>query len=87
MSSIEQIDAELARLRADISSVERAPPSFEEVWAAVEAELGEAGATFRRLGPQLSHRSVPVLPEFAFQQHQILIGATLVANRKAIVEL
>jgi hypothetical protein len=84
--SIEHIDAELARLQAEISSIERAPPSFEEVWPAVEAELAEAEATFRRLGPQLSQRSVPVLPEYVWQRNQVVIGATLVANRKAVVD-
>jgi hypothetical protein len=29
---------------------------------------------------------VPVLPEYVWQRNQILIGATLVANRKAVVD-
>src|SRR5580693_6250530 len=86
MTTIAELDTEISRLQQEASGVERAPSSFEEVWPAVEAELAEAEATFRRLGPQLSQRSVPVLPEYVWQRNQVVIGATLVANRKAVVD-
>jgi hypothetical protein len=83
--SIEQIDVELARLQAEISGVERAPPSFEEVWPAVAAELAEAESTFRRVGPQLSG-VVSQLPEYVAERHRAMVGMALVANRKAVVD-
>ena len=83
--SIEQIDVELARLQAEISGVERAPPSFEEAWPGVEADLDEAEATFRRVGPQLSG-VVSQLPEHVAERHRAMAGLALVANRKAVVD-
>jgi hypothetical protein len=83
--SIDQIDVELARLRAEIASVERAPPSFEEAWAGVQAELDQAEATFRRLGPQLSG-VVSQLPEHVHERRQAMVGMAIVANKKAVID-
>jgi hypothetical protein len=86
MTTITELDTVISRLQQEASARERAPKSFDEVWPAIEAELDEAEAIFRRLGPQLSQRSVPVLPEYVWQRNQVVIGATLVANRKAVVD-
>jgi hypothetical protein len=65
--------------------VERAAKSFDKIWANVEAELAEAEATFRRVGPWLS-RSTPLLPELVYQRHQANISACMVANKKALLD-
>jgi hypothetical protein len=72
-------------LQAEISSVERAPSSFDEIWPAVEAELAEAEATFRRLGPQL-RGFVSQLPEHVNERHRAMVGMALVANKKAVLD-
>lgn len=82
--SIEQIDAELARLQAEIASVERLPRSFDEVWPATEAELDQAEATFRRIGPQLGF--VSQLPEHVYERRQAMVGMVMVANRPALID-
>src|SRR5260370_31315078 len=85
MSTIEQIDAELARLQAEIARVERAPRSFDEVWAATIEQLDLAEATFRRLGPGLGG-VVSQLPEYVAERHRAMVGLALVANRKAVID-
>jgi hypothetical protein len=85
MSTIEDLDAEIARLQQEVVAVERAPPSFDERWPQIESELDAAEATFRRVGPGLGS-APPRLPEMIHQQRQALVGMALVVGRKAVVE-
>jgi hypothetical protein len=50
MSPIETFDAEIALLQAEIATVERAPPSIAERFAAAEAELRADEALYRAHG-------------------------------------
>jgi hypothetical protein len=62
----------------------QAGPTFDERWPAVEAQLLEAEAAFKRLGPWLGF--VPSLPEHVYERHQVAIGAAVVANKKALID-
>jgi hypothetical protein len=84
MTTITELDARsVASSRKHLRS--KAPSSFDEIWPAVEAELDQAEAAFRRLGPQLSG-FVSQLPEHVHQRYQATIGAVMVANRKALID-
>jgi hypothetical protein len=85
MTTIAELDTEISRLQQEASAVERAPSSFDEVWPAVEAELAEAEATFRRLGPQLGG-FVSQLPEHVYERRQAMVGMAIVANKKAVLD-
>src|SRR5215475_11954028 len=85
MTMIAELDAEISRLQQEASAVERAPHSFDEVWPAVEAQLAEAEATFRRLGPQLGG-FVSQLPEHVEERRRAMVGMAVVANRKALLD-
>jgi hypothetical protein len=85
MTTIAELDTEISRLQQEASAVERAPKSFDEVWPAVEAELAEAEATFRRLGPTLSG-VISSLPEHVAERHRAMVGMALVANKKAVLD-
>jgi len=85
MTAIEDLDAEIARLQAEAAAVERIGPTFDERWPAVEAELLEAEAVFRQLGPQLGGFQ-SMIPEHVHQRHQAFIGAAMVADRKALID-
>jgi hypothetical protein len=86
MTTIAELDTEITLLQQQASAVERAPKSFDEVWPTVEAELAEAEATFRRLGPQLGGRFVSPLQEHVEERHRAMVGMAVVANRKAVVD-
>src|SRR5262249_49786140 len=73
MTMIAELDTEISRLQQETSAVERAPQSFDEVWPAVEAQLAEAEATFRRLGPQLGG-FVSQLPEHVEERRRAMVG-------------
>src|SRR5262245_11830659 len=85
MTTIAELDTEISRLQQEASAVERAPKSFDEVWPAVEAQLAEAEATFRRLGPQLGG-FVSQLPEHVEERRRAMVGMAVVANKKALLD-
>jgi hypothetical protein len=85
MTDIATIDIEISRLQAEAAAVERAGPTFEERWPAVEAELAEAERIFREIGPQLGG-VVSQLPEHVEQRRRAMVGAAVVANRKALID-
>jgi hypothetical protein len=84
MTTLEQCDAELEQLHADVRKLQSAPSAFAEVWPAIEAGLDQAQATFTRLGPLIG--VVPRLPEHVHERHLAMVGMALAANRKAIVD-
>jgi hypothetical protein len=73
-------------LQTALAEVANKPPSFDEVWPGVEQTLTDAEAVFRRIGPGLDHVGGPLLPEHAWHRHQAMIGASMVANRKAVLD-
>lgn len=83
--TLARFDSEIARLQAESQAVQYAPPSFEERFPQIERALTEAEAAFRQHGPLLSGQPA-VLPEVAYQRHQVMVGAAMVANRKAILD-
>jgi|HubBroStandDraft_6_1064221.scaffolds.fasta_scaffold1476440_1 hypothetical protein len=85
MTTIADLDTEIRRLHQEASALERAPSSFDEAWPAVEAELDQAEATFRRLGPQLSG-VVSQLPEHVHERRQAMVGLVMVTNKKAVID-
>ena len=48
--SIEHMDAEIARLQAELGSVERAPRTIAERYAEAEARLRKAEGVYRQWG-------------------------------------
>jgi hypothetical protein len=83
--TIATLDTEIARLQADARTIEHAPRTFDEVWPVAEAALVDAEAALRRFGPALDS-AVPRLPEAVHHRHQVVIGAAMVANRKALMD-
>ena len=81
--SIEQMDAEIARLQVEIGSVERAPRTVAERYAEAEARLRQAESVYRQWGFDASagHPS-----EAQHVQRQSLIGALMVVNSAALLK-
>jgi len=75
-SAIDKLDAEIARLQTEARTVEAAPPTIAERFAAVEGELRDAEGLFRAHGLKIS-AGHPA--ESAHLQRQSLIGAMMVA--------
>ena len=75
--AIEHLDAEIARLQAEIASVERAPPTVAERFADVEAELRDAERLYRTRGLKVSAAHPD---QTAFLQRQALLGACMVVG-------
>jgi hypothetical protein len=76
MTTIEDLDGEIARLQAEVRSVEHMPPTIAERYSEVEGAMREAEAVYRRLGLGAS-AGHPA--EHAHLQRQVLIGACMVA--------
>src|SRR5215204_3643959 len=84
MSPIETHDAEIARLQAELARVESAPPTIDERFAVVEAELREAEAAYRRHGVKVS----AVHPgENDRLNRQVLIGMSMAVNAAQILAI
>ena len=81
--TIEQIDAEIARLQVDIGSVERAPRTIAERYAEAEARLREAEGVFREWGFDASAGHPGAAQHM---QRQSLIGALMVVNSAALLK-
>ena len=84
MSDLATLDIEIQKLQQEAAAVERAGPTFDETWPAVNAELLEAEAIFRRWGPQLGGYQSE-LAEHVHQRRQAAIGASVVANKKVLL--
>ena len=84
-SSIDELGAEVKAPQGEVRTVERAGPTFDERRPTVEAELVEAEAVFRRLGPQLGG-FVSELPEHVYERRQAMVGMAIVANKKALLD-
>ena len=70
--TIEALDAEIARLQAEIVNIERMQPTVAERFAAAEAELRDANSSIART----ACASLPrILAETAYLQRQAVIGA------------
>jgi hypothetical protein len=75
--TIEEIDAEIAGLLAEILNTEHMPPTIAERYAKVEAELRQAEQLYRAHGVNAS-AGHPA--EHAHVQRQSLIGAMMVTG-------
>jgi hypothetical protein len=69
------LDAEIARLQAEVASVEAMPPTVGERYAKVEAEFREAERVFRDYG---LHPSAAHPGEMAHLQRLAVVGACMV---------
>jgi hypothetical protein len=81
--SADQIDAELARLQAEIASVERAPRTIAERYAETEARLREAEGVYRQWGFDASAGHPGAAQHM---RRQSLIGALMVVNSAALLK-
>src|SRR5262245_52009005 len=76
-SAIEKLGAEIARLQAEVRTVEPAPPTIAERYEAAAAVLREAEQVYRTHGLNVSAGHPG---EAAHLQRQALIGALMVAT-------
>lgn len=83
MSSIEQIDAAIARLQAGLASVERMPRPISERYDEAAARLREAEGVYRQWGFDASAGHPG---EAQYMQRQSLIGALMVVNSAALLK-
>jgi hypothetical protein len=83
MRSIEQIDAEIARLQAELASVERMPRPISERYDEAAARLREAEGVYRQWGFDASAGHPG---EAQHMQRQSLIGALMVVNSAALLK-
>jgi hypothetical protein len=81
--SIEQIDAELARLQAELGSVERAPRTIAERYADAEARLRACESVYRQWGFDVSAGHPG---EAQYVQRRSQIGALMVVNPAALLK-
>lgn len=88
MSNIDALATEIANLRTAIAEIEAKPQTFDEVWPAAEQALGDCERVFRERGPltRFVAPAVWVMPEESRARHQAAIGASMVANRKALMD-
>ena len=75
--TIEQIDAELARLQSEAAAVERMPPTVAERFAVIEAEYRQAERLYRERGLKID-TGHPA--ETAHLQRLAVIGACMVVG-------
>jgi hypothetical protein len=82
-SAIDQLDAEIARLQAEVARVEHMPRTIAERFAEAEAELRSAEALYQSHGLKVSAAHSA---EHAHLQRQSLIGAMMVVNSAALLK-
>jgi hypothetical protein len=83
-STIEKLDAEIARLQAEAASVERMPPTIADRYADVHAELRDAERLYQTRGLKVS---APHPGETAHLQRQALIGLCMVVGADKILKV
>jgi hypothetical protein len=82
--AIDQLDAEIARLQAEVSRVEHMPPTIAERFAAAETELRDAEQVYRMHG----HKVSAAHPEqTAYLQRQAVLGACMVVGADQLLQV
>jgi hypothetical protein len=81
--AIDQLDAEIAGLQAEIARVEHMPRTIAERFAETEVRLREAEGVYRQWGLDVSARHPG---EAQHLQRQSLIGALMVVNSAALLK-
>jgi hypothetical protein len=82
--AIDQLDAEIAGLQAEIARVEHMPATVAERYAAAEAELREGERIFRTHGP---NPSAAYPGQTADLQRRAAIGAAMVVGAEQLLRV